>query len=591
MSTVETLGGPEDPPADRPTHGPADVGDRASGAAAGKRARGAPPSRRDIAVALGIPTLVLAVHTASYGPWIEDDAGITFAYARSLATGAGPVLQPGADPVEGFSNPLWLAILVVGRWVGLFDHGAWFGVPDLVLFPKLVALACATAMFGVLFGVARTVSRHPVVLTVAAGTITALVPSFVIWTTSGLENSLYALLVVALGAILARAAVEGRVLDTRVAVVAGTLAALAALTRPDGLLYLAAHPLVAGLLGTGQRRRVVRASACSVGAALVPLGTYLAWRLVTFGDWLPNTARAKRQGLPSPADLGRPAELIGYAGWLAVVLAVVAVVVTLRRRSPVRTAVGVLLVPIALALATFAILSPDWMEQYRFVTPLWPLGAFVAVLAVGDAWPRAGRRARLLAVIAAALAVLITASGWLDAAAAFRRNPTAPLCFVATSVGERVNEYADILRVRDGTFLAVDGGGTALTSRLRFVDLSGLADARLAELWQRRDARGLRDHVFATVRPTFFKVDSGWSGAASSGLLTDPRLARDYVVLISPRPGTATWVRRDAVPDQASLAEARQHAAEAFARVDAPYLRGDRAAWICGPTLRPPSSP
>ncbi|MHC1561082.1 hypothetical protein ACR9E3_19140 [Actinomycetospora sp. C-140] len=543
---------------------------------------------RGFAAAVGIPTLVLAIHSAFYGPWIEDDAGITFAYARSIATGAGPVLQPGAEAVEGFSNPLWLAILVVGHGLGLFDHGAWFGLPDLVLFPKLVALACAAGMFAVLYGLARTVSARPVVLTVVAGTVTALVPSFAIWTTSGLENGLYALLVVALGATVARAAVDGRLLSTRVAVAAGALAGLAALTRPDGLIYLAVYPLVAVLLAGSGWRRAVTPCLRSVGTALVPVGLYLAWRLVTFGDWLPTTARAKRQELPGPGDLARPGELISYAGWLAVVLAVAAVALALTRRSRVRTVLGVLLVPLTLSLVVFAVLPPDWMEQYRFATPLWPLGAFVGVLAAGDVWRRwSSRRTRQLALAAVALAVLASGSAWLDDAATYRKNPTAPLCFVASSVGERTNAYADILGVRNGSLLAVDGGGTALTSRLRFVDLSGLTDTRFADVWQRRDYRGARDLVFDTVRPTFFKIDSGWSGLAESGLLSDPRLDRDYVLVISQRASTGTWVRRDAVPDPAALAAVRRHASAAWAGADAPFLRGDRTAWVCGPTLRP----
>ena len=569
MSTVETVREPSAPVADPPAEVVSSPG-------------------RDLATAVGVPTLVLALHSAFYGPWIEDDAGITFAYARSIAAGAGPVLQPGAEAVEGFSNPLWLAILVAGHRLGLFDHGAWFGLPDLVLFPKLVALACAAAMFAVLFGLARTVTRRPVALTVVAGTVTALVPSFAIWTTSGLENGLYALLVVALGATVARAAVEGRLLSPRVAVTAGALAGLAALTRPDGLVYLAVYPVTAGLLHAGQWRRAVMPSLRSVGTALVPVGLYVVWRLVTFGDWLPTTARAKRQELPGPGDLARPGELVGYAGWIAVVLAVVVVTLALTRRSRVRTVLGVLLVPLTLSLAVFAVLPPDWMEQYRFATPLWPLGAFVGVLAAGDAWRRwSSRRTRLLALVAVALAVLASGSSWLGDAASFRKNPTAPLCFVASSVGERTNAYADILGVREGSLLAVDGGGTAMTSRLRFVDLSGLTDPRFAAAWQRGDYPGARDLVFETVRPTFFKIDSGWSGAANAGLLADPRLDRDYVPLISPRPGSGTWVRRDAVPGAAALVAARRHATAAFTLADAPFLRGDRTAWVCGPTLRP----
>ena len=50
------------------------------------------------AVAVALPTAVAAAHASLYGRWEVDDAGITFAYARSVATGAGPVLQPGARP-------------------------------------------------------------------------------------------------------------------------------------------------------------------------------------------------------------------------------------------------------------------------------------------------------------------------------------------------------------------------------------------------------------------------------------------------------------------------------------------------------------
>ena len=91
---------------------------------------------------VGVPTVLVALQMQLYGRWIVDDAATTFAYARSLAAGEGAVLQPGANPVEGYSNPAWLAVLVLGRWLGLFDRGTWFGVPDLVVFPKFVALLC-----------------------------------------------------------------------------------------------------------------------------------------------------------------------------------------------------------------------------------------------------------------------------------------------------------------------------------------------------------------------------------------------------------------------------------------------------------------
>src|SRR5258707_10517841 len=109
--------------------------------------------------AAGVPAIVVALHSAFYGHWIVDDAGLTFAYARSLSSGDGLVLQPGAAPVEGFSSPAWMALLVVGRWLGLFDHGAWVGTSDIVVFPKLAALVCSFGTFLAIYAVSAKVSR------------------------------------------------------------------------------------------------------------------------------------------------------------------------------------------------------------------------------------------------------------------------------------------------------------------------------------------------------------------------------------------------------------------------------------------------
>ncbi|MGI8815411.1 MAG: hypothetical protein ACR2G2_09075 [Pseudonocardia sp.] len=538
-------------------------------------------------VAAGVPTAMVAVHAARYGQWIEDDAGITFAFARSLANGAGPVLQPGADPVEAFSNPAWLAILVAGRLLHLFDSGTWFGVPDLVLFPKVVALALCFGTFSCCYTVARAVSRHPVRVTVAAGAVTACVPAFVIWTVSGLENSLTTLAVVALAAMLARAAVAGRLLDPRTAIGCGALAGLAALTRPDGLVYAAAYPLAALLLvGKDSARQTVASIAVSVLTVSVPVGGYLAWRVATFGDYLPNTARAKEQGIPTLSDLDKPAALVGYVGWLACMFTVGVVAVALHRRSPTRTGVAMLLIPLGLAVLAYAVLATDWMAQYRFTTPVWPLASLVLALSAAQVLRGAATRTRIVAVVTSGLVGGLTLVGWYGQSETFRRAPTVSACYIARNTGYTFNTYADLLGIDQGSLLAVDGGGTSLTSRLRFVDLSGLADARIARYWHTNDMVGLRDHVFEQVRPTFIRIWSGWDGVARSGILADPRLGRDYVLVWGPPGGGGNWVRRDAVPSAGSLDELRRLAPELAAMVDAPY---DRIAthWWCPATLRP----
>jgi hypothetical protein len=539
------------------------------------------------AVAIGLPTTFVAVHAARFEAWIVDDAGLTFAYARSLATGAGPVVQAGAPAVEGFSNPTWLGLLVVGRWTGLFDRGTWFGVPDVVLFPKLVALVCCAGIFAGFYAIARVAGAHPGRTTFVAGTITAAVPSFVIWTTSGLENALFALLVVGLAVVLVRAAVADRLVTTRAAVLCGLLAAAAALTRPDGLIYLLAFPL-AVLVHTGPAgaRAAARTVLASLGAAALPLVAYLVWRLVTFDRWLPNTAIAKEQGLPGLSDLNRPVDLVAAAGWTAGLLAAVLVALVGQRPGATRTAVRLLLVPLGLALVAYAVLPPDWMALHRFSTPVWPLVALIVALGATEVLRRQeGRRRLLTGVVLGAVAVL-TLTGWRQQSQDFRANATVGVCYIARNTGYTFNSYADRLGIDEGTLLAVDGGGTALTSRLGFVDLSGLTDRAIADLWADDDMAGLRDHVFEEVRPTFIRLWPGWDGYERLGLVDDARLAEDYVPVWSPPEGGGNWVRREAATDPAALAQLQADAPQIAALVDAPYFE-DGLRWWCGSTLRP----
>jgi hypothetical protein len=543
-------------------------------------------------VAVGVPTLLVAAHSLVYGQWLVDDAGITFAYARSIATGAGPVLQPGVPPVEGYSNPAWLALLVVGRWFGLFDRGTWFGIPDLVAFPKAVALACCAGMIAGFHTVSRLVSPRPVLVTVAAGAITAAVPSFVIWSMSGLENPLLAVTVVTLAAVLARGMVSGTLLESRTAAVCGALAALAALTRPDGLIYAAAFPTVVVLLRPGGLRGAGRSVGVSLGAFAVPVGLYELFRVREFGDWLPNTARAKGQTLPGLASLDQPGGLLAYFGWLLAVVAVGVVVWALSGRSAIpsttRTVVQVLLILLGSGVVAFAVLAPDWMPQYRFATVVWPLVALTATVAVAEVLPSLSRRRRLLVGSLVVVALVASAASWMGDAATHRARPTSPLCYVAVEDGYLVNSYAALLGVQEGTLLASNAGGTGLTSRLQLLDLAGLADSRIARYWATGNRKGLVDYVFDEAQPTFVKLWVGWGGPLRSALERDPRLLRDYVLVFAPEPGSGVWVRRDAAGlTPGGLAAARAFAATAFPQRTRGY--GPGTGWPCPSRLVPAS--
>jgi hypothetical protein len=534
------------------------------------------------AVAVGVPAAAFGAHALLYGRWIVDDAAITFAYARSIATGAGPVLQAGADPVEGFSNPAWLGLLVLGRWVGLFDRGTWFGVPDYVAFPKLLALVLVAGVFACCYAVAVAMTRRPALVTVAAGLVTAAVPSFVIWTMSGLENSLLALAAAGIAAVLVRAVVAGRLFEPVTAVWCGLLAALAALTRPDGLVYAAAFPLaVLLLLRRADLARAARAAALSLLVLAVPVGGYLAWRLAEFGEYLPNTAIAKSQRLPGLAAALRPGELLTYIGWPAAVLAVAAVGAALAGHGIRRRALVVLLVPLALAVAAFGVLAPDWMGQLRFATPVWPLGALAAVVAASLVAPQLAARGRIVIAVLAVGAAAVSGPALVDGMRAFRAAPTAPLCLVAQNTGRTINSYAQLVDVTDPVLAAPDIGGAALVSNLQLVDVVGLADRQIARFWATGDIEGLRTHLLRDVRPTFLTLNPDWERL--TGLAADPRLAASYEEISTSPAGVTDWVRRDALA-AGDLDALRIRAAAAVAD-DENARRSPRAS--CGDVLVP----
>lgn len=497
-------------------------------------------------VAIGVPTLLLIAHAASYGAWIVDDAGISFGYARSIASGLGPVLRAGAPAVEGYSNPAWVALLVLGKLLGLFEHGSWFGLPDIVGFPKLLALLCCVGIFACYYSIAQALSARPVLVTIVAGTATAAIPSFVLWCFSGMENSLLALSVVGLATVLVR--FRNDPANPRLAVYSGLLVALAALTRPDGLVYLLALPVLLLCL-RARARGALLAMALHLLAFAVPCGCYLAWRLAVFGRWLPNTAVAKSQGLPTGAGLVRPGEILGYAGFGTVLLLAAALGIALyvgRARG-----LFVLLVPLGLGFLAFMVLNEDWMPQLRFASPIWSLGGPIAVLALERAAGVLHGRALRIGALGLALALVCSLAGLVSEFRGFRARPTVPLCLVARQVGQNVNDYAELLGLRKGTVLAADVGGGALVGRLRIIDLAGLTDQRMAEYWNARDWRALRRDVFAERRPDFLVVHGAWGRI--TGLFADPRLAREYA-----RISQTEWVRTDLVGTK--LAQLREHA-------------------------------
>jgi hypothetical protein len=479
-----------------------------------------------LALAVG----VLTVHTAFFGEWLVDDAGISFAYSRNLAEGFGLVSQPGLEPVECFSNPLWTIGLAPFFATGTFQ------IPWTV---KLLSLALVTAAF-------MLIVRHGLGAWLAAcpPLLIALNTSFVVWCASGLENPLLALLAT-LSAALALRAAEGE--TGRLDITAGLVAALLALTRPDAVLYAVCYPLTLALTRSneGLRGLARRVLTHALGFSVL-FGPYLAFRLIYFHEWVPNTFHAKVSGDLLALDPLRLWDLLESAtGRLAlpvIVLLIAALVRTLsqRGRDPRRL---VLMLHLLVAGAAYVLLPPDWMGEYRFATAFfvflyWSLGDALAEL--WQVLTAAGSRARWLAPLTA---ILLLAEGTRLAA---RRStdmavqPVVPFARVAAFT-QAYDRLADLLDAGPHSFLGPDLGGTLFYGKLRVFDLAGLCDREVARTLM-NDTPAFHEYVFERARPTFIHFHGSWGIAAA--LHSDPRFARDYLPLHE----TWEWPRRPARP-------------------------------------------
>jgi hypothetical protein len=499
---------------------------------------------------LVLSLIVLLLHGMIFAAWTIDDAGISFAYARNLAQGHGLVAQPGAEPVEGFSNPLWTLIAAA-----LYQLDAFY----LPWSPKLLSLLLLSAVLVIVWRdlSSRTDARLAVGLPLLL--MSACSP-IVIWGTSGLENPLLAVLVVGSCALGIRGLSKAPATYAQDMCI-GALLALAALTRPEAILYAPVYPIVLaisnwrmsdGWLGTTARRWV------SVCAGFLPMyAGYLLFRWQYFGDVVPNTYHAKPKptlgGLISP---GRFLDLIesgsGDAMWLIVVfMAVVPALLLVRRRLPPRT--HLLIGYLGISIATYLLMPSDWMGEFRFATAFFPLLYWtVTDLAIGlhaayrvSGWPV--RLAQALSLVVVAQAVLI----FLGRSIAFAHDPTVPLNNAQRFGASGFNRLAGALNTPRASLLTPDLGGVLLDSNLRVFDLAGLCDRTIARaLSSAGQVSHLHQYVFEEVRPTFIHTAGTFQRVAR--LHEDPRFSRDYIALheswAAPADWPSYWKSRDTPP-------------------------------------------
>ena len=330
----------------------------------------APPRRASRAELWGSAALALApflLLTWRFD-FLTDDAYISFRYAKNWAAGHGAVFNvaPGEAPVEGYTNFLWVALLALCERLG---WPAPIASRAVSVAAGVALLLCATRFL------ARRNAGAPLA-TLLGALFLGTLPPLALWSTGGLEPMPLALAVFATFAALWGDAERPRGLA------AGLAAGAACLLRADGFV-LAGLVLGGALLGAlvhGPRARL-RAVALAALVAALALGLHFAGRFAYYGDWLPNTARAK-VGASSLAPELVPwfyrrglYYVVSFAlTFPSVVLALALGLLALGRRLDWVAAAWIAV----LGSALYAVLvGGDFMTMGRFLVPALP---FVALL-------------------------------------------------------------------------------------------------------------------------------------------------------------------------------------------------------------------
>ena len=214
---------------------------------------------------------------------VNDDAFISFRYARNLAEGHGLVFNAG-ERVEGYSNFLWTLLMAVPHVAGIDPVGFCF-----VAGPLLAAL---TLFFTSRAALAATGSRPAALLVVA---LLALHPSFLAWATGGLETQLVTALLAAIVWLMLEAEPKNGP-GIRRNVVLSLLAAAALMTRLDAAIIVGIA-LAAVAWRDWAARTVTHGCALRLAALAGPLAAlmiaWFCWKWLYYGELLPNTYQAK----------------------------------------------------------------------------------------------------------------------------------------------------------------------------------------------------------------------------------------------------------------------------------------------------------
>ena len=225
--------------------------------------------------------LFLLVHILFLNCLMEDSF-ITYRYAKNLVDGHGLRWNTGEEPVEGYTNFLWVLLCALALKAGA----------NLPFFSQILGALAAFLTLVYVYRFSRKILSWPVTVSLVPCLLLSLSGPFATWAGSGMETNFFTLLLMA---SIYHFASFFRSDHRKHLFLCYLFIFLATLTRPEGfgVFVLLAGLSLASILWLNKS---FRHFALPVLSYVIPFGLYFGWRVSYFGYLLPNTFYAKTGG-------------------------------------------------------------------------------------------------------------------------------------------------------------------------------------------------------------------------------------------------------------------------------------------------------
>ena len=460
---------------------------------------------------LGVAAVALVAHSLAYN-FVTDDAYISFVFSRNLAEHGQLAFNLG-QPVEGYTNFLWTVILALGLVLGVSPE----------LSSRVLGTVCALVTLYVVYRACERALERRSTWAAVPSVLLACSAGFACWTSGGLETQLFTMLVaIAIDGVVMAELEDGRGMKR-----AAIALALAAMTRPEGLLIA----VVIGVVRLGAngraRRWITRRDLAAAAVFLVVWAPWFAWRWHYYGWPFPNTYYVKASG--PWASPGMPAQMAAGGryylwAWLtqarvlwALPFVAIGVLSAARRRQRgVLIAVCTLLSVSYLAYA--ASVGGDFMGLHRFIMPVFVCVAVLAMLGMETIVRTFQHHAIVRALVAlvivgfAVTQVELTIKSTRSCAKRVCNNDhgidSPAFLMVYTEDRAAIGRAMERCFYPDDFSIVGGAGAQPYYGRMRAIDVFGLVSERIAHEAPRSNPRAGHtkwgsDELLASYDPTF----------------------------------------------------------------------------------------